>query len=337
MNPLSPITRIILAFAVLSMIAGYYLPLWEIQLWAPQYPEGLNMKIWLDRLSGAFDIINGLNHYIGMRQIKVEMFPEFHFMGYILGLLIFTGLLPVIIGKRIWLLVFVVILFLGAGLGIFDFYRWGYDYGHHLDPHAAISVPGMTYDPPLIGYKSLLNFVAYSGPDIGGWVLIGAGAVSTGLLLLEMLLARKKSARHLTGALLLLPLLLLLPGCKSEPEPLGYGKDNCAGCTMTLTDPHYGCEYITTKGKVFKFDDMNCMIGFLRKAPASGKPLLIDFNSPNHFLDADKAVILKHQNLRSPMNSHLGAFTSRETADAINKELGSGGKILSWSQVMIEP
>ena len=85
MKKLRPITRILLAIAALAMASGYYLPLWEIQLWAPQYPEGLNMKIWLNHLSGAFDIINGLNHYIGMKQIKQEMFPEFHYMGYVLG------------------------------------------------------------------------------------------------------------------------------------------------------------------------------------------------------------------------------------------------------------
>ncbi len=337
MKQLRPITRIILAIAVLSMIAGFYLPLWEIQLWAPQYPEGLNMKIWLDRLSGAFDIINGLNHYIGMRQIKVEMFPEFKFMGYVLGFLIFAGLLPVILGKRIWLIVFVITLFLGAGLGIFDFYRWGYDYGHHLDPHAAISVPGMSYDPPLIGYKSLLNFVAYSGPDQGGWVLIGAGGVSTALLLLEILLARKKRLRQAANALLLLPLLLLLPGCESGPEPLAYGKDTCSGCTMTLTDQHYGCEFITTKGKVFKFDDASCLIGFLHHKPANGQALIIDFNHPNQFLNASDAILLKHEKLRSPMGSHIAAFGTREEADAINSSLGGGGRILRWSEAISEP
>ena len=155
MKPLKPATRILLALAALAMISGYFLPLWEIQLWAPQYPEGLNMKIWLNHLSGDFDIINGLNHYIGMKHIKQEMFPEFGYMGYVLGFLIAVGLLPALTGKRSLLVAFVVILFIGAGLGIYDFWRWGYDYGHNLDPKAAISVPGMSYDPPIIGYKSL--------------------------------------------------------------------------------------------------------------------------------------------------------------------------------------
>lgn len=338
MQALRPITRIILALAVLSMVAGYFLPLWEIQLWAPQYPEGLNMKIWLNRLSGAFDIINGLNHYIGMKQIKAEMFVEFKFMGYVLGVLIFMGLLPVIIGKRLWLLVFVAILFLGGGLGIFDFYRWGHDYGHNLDPRAAISVPGMSYDPPLIGYKNLLNFVAYSGPDTGGWVLIGAGGVATALLLWETLPAGKRSLARAGGVALLLAALLVLPGCDSGPQPLEYGKDECAGCKMILVDPHYGAELITGKGKVFKFDDVNCMLKFTAREPAGNakerKLLIIDFNRPKLFLKADEAVFLKHDQLRSPMGSHVGAFTSREAAEALRKELGGGGELLRWSELV---
>ena len=58
-----------------------------------------------------------------------------------------------------------------------DFWIWEYNYGHDLDPNAAIKVPGMAYQPPLIGFKQLLNFGAYSIPDIGGWLFIGAGVL----------------------------------------------------------------------------------------------------------------------------------------------------------------
>lgn len=339
MKPLKPVTRILLAIATLAMISGYFLPLWEIQLWAPQYPEGLNMKIWLDHLSGDFDIINGLNHYIGMKHIKQEMFPEFGYMKYALGLLIAAGLLPVLLGKRRWLQVFVAILFLGAGLGLYDFWRWGYDYGHNLDPKAAISVPGMSYQPPIVGYKSLLNFVAYSGPDKGGWVLVIAGALSTALLLWETFLAgRKASLKHGGTALVpLLGLMLFLPACKSGPVAIDYGKDECASCKMILVDKHYGTEFVTDKGKVFKFDDVNCMVDFMNeKNSPAGKALIVDFNRVNQFLVVDQAVYLKHPKLRSPMGSGIGAFISADAAMAVDRELGGGGKILKWDEVAEE-
>lgn len=337
MTPLHSITRILLALAVLSMASGYFLPLWEIQLWAPQYPEGLNMKIWLDHLSGDFDIINGLNHYIGMRHIKQETFPEFGYMGYVLGFLIVAGLVPAVTGKKKPLVAFVIILFIGAGLGLFDFYRWGYDYGHNLDPKAAISVPGMSYDPPIIGYKSLLNFVAYSGPDKGGWILIAAGAISTALLLWEIMIVRKKTARTHGGFALVSLLALLLPGCKSGPVAIEYGKDECAGCKMILVDKHYGTEFITDKGKVFKFDDVNCLVDFMNDQKGLvGKALVIDFNRSNQFLEAERAVYLNHTKLRTPMGSGIGAFINSDAATSVDSGLGGGGRILQWADVAKE-
>jgi copper chaperone NosL len=182
MKPLTLLVRVILGVAALSISAAYFLPIWEIQLWAPQYPEGLNMKIWLSRISGDFEIINGINHYIGMRTIRAEMFPEFKVMPWLGGVLIGVGVIGALLGSRRWLQAFAGMLCLTGILGMADFYRWGYDYGHNLDPKAAINVPGMSYQPPLIGYKSLLNFVAYSGPDYGGWVFILAGVTAVALV-----------------------------------------------------------------------------------------------------------------------------------------------------------
>ena len=62
-----------------------------------------------------------------------------------------------------------------------DFWLWEYDYGHDLDPAAAIKVPGMAYQPPLIGFKQLLNFGAYSIPASGGWIFIGVGVIVAAL------------------------------------------------------------------------------------------------------------------------------------------------------------
>ncbi len=337
---LHPVTRILLAFAALAMIGGYFLPLWEIQLWAPQYPEGLNMKIWLSCLSGDYEIINGLNHYIGMKHIKQEMFPEFSYMGYVLAFMILMGLLPVLTGTRRWLVIFVGILLLGGGLGLFDFWRWGYDYGHDLDPKAAISVPGMSYQPPIIGYKSLLNFVAYSGPDKGGWILIVAGAIATTLLFWEFGWLKKflpLKRRAATAALpsLLAVLTVSLPACKPTPLSINYGKDTCAECKMLLVDKHYGSAFITGKGKVYKFDDLNCLMKFMDEHPETpGKAEVADFRAANQFLSAGQAVYLKHEKLRTPMGSGVGAFANAEAARAVDAELGGGGQTLAWREVM---
>lgn len=185
MNKMTTLGRVIVAAAALLMLAVYFVPFWQIKMWAPQYPEGLEMQIWVSQITGNVDIINGLNHYIGMKHIKVEMFPEFAIMPTLLGVLIGLGLLTALWGRRIGLWVFFIAILTAGVAGIYDFYLWGYDYGHNLDPTAAIKVPGMSYQPPLIGYKELLNFLAYSGPDTGGWIMLASGLITTAVLVLK--------------------------------------------------------------------------------------------------------------------------------------------------------
>lgn len=176
-NSFNNIYRIVLILTGLSLLAVLYFPIWCIYLEAPQYPEGLSMSIYVDHIGGDIDIINGLNHYIGMRTIHANDFIEFSILSYCV---MFFSLLFILNGifasKKFFYLL--SILFISFGIiAMIDFWRWEYDYGHHLNEDAAIKVPGMTYQPPLIGYKQLLNFGAYSFPDIGGYVFISAGLV----------------------------------------------------------------------------------------------------------------------------------------------------------------
>lgn len=192
MKTLQPISRIIIAIASLIMVAAYFVPLWQILMWAPQYPEGLEMDIWINTIKGDVKIISALNHYIGMKHIEVSMFPEFGYMIYIVGALIAIGLITALLNRR-WALWFFCSLLIATGIAaLVDFWLWGYDYGHNLDPTAAIVVPGMSYQPPLIGTKQLLNFTAFSGPDIGGWIFLASALAVIGALGFELYRDRKK-------------------------------------------------------------------------------------------------------------------------------------------------
>lgn len=165
-------SRITITLLSLSLIATYFFPVWRIDLFAPQYPEGLVMKIWLNKLSGDVEIINGLNHYIGMKKISAEMFPEFLFLAYLVAAFILYGLMIAITGNRKILFSYLVVSGIVGILAMFDYYQWGYDYGHNLNPDAPIKIPDMGYQPPLIGHKKLLNFDAYSMPDVGGYIVL---------------------------------------------------------------------------------------------------------------------------------------------------------------------
>lgn len=170
------LSRGLLALASLLLILTYFLPLWRIELVAPQYPEGLRMFIWVNRITGGteFDLynINLLNHYIGMKPIEPEAVPELKILPFIIGFLIAFGLLSAILGKRVLLYAWVITFVLLGVAGLADFYKWEYDYGHNLDPNAPIKIPGLAYQPPLIGTKQLLNMLASSFPDVGGYIAV---------------------------------------------------------------------------------------------------------------------------------------------------------------------
>src|SRR5690606_37884740 len=171
-------SRILTAVSGIAMFVVLLVPIWQIQLSAPQYPEGLSLYIHADKLSGDVNIINGLNHYIGMRELHEQDFIEFAILPYVIVFLGILGVLAAVVNRK-WLFFCFVIIFVVFGIvAIIDFYMWLYDYGHNLDPAAPIKVPGMSYQPPLIGFKQLLNFGAYSIPEKGGWIMITAALLS---------------------------------------------------------------------------------------------------------------------------------------------------------------
>ncbi|HEX7366449.1 MAG TPA: hypothetical protein VF273_05095 [Pelobium sp.] len=188
-------SKILIAVSALLMLSAYVLPLWKILLEAPQYPEGLEMKIWLTGLTGNVDQINGLNHYIGMHHIVVDNFWEFKVLPYLFGIIVAFGFFVAWKGslKLLWIWIGILVVF--AAFGFTDFYLWEYDYGHNLDPTAAIKVEGMSYQPPLIGYKQLLNFLAGSLPDVGGIIVGIGGAIAIAVLFIEQRL-KSKLTKH---------------------------------------------------------------------------------------------------------------------------------------------
>lgn len=338
-NKLSVTSRILVAFASGALIAVFFLPAWRIDLFAPQYPEGLTMNIWINGLSGDVDVINGLNHYIGMKHITVGMFPEFKFLPYVVGFFMLLGMAVAITGNRKFLLAYLGLTVVGGALAMYDFYKWGYDYGHNLDPTAPIQVPGLSYQPPLFGHKRLLNFDAYSFPDVGGWVVIAAALLAFGVWLAEWYRHRKASKKNKTTtptfAAPVLILLFAVSACSAKTEPFNYGKDNCYFCKMGIVDPKYGGEVVTKKSKVYKFDDVVCMVRFLQsgslKENEIAKKVIINFEKENDFLDTDKAIFWASPELRSPMGSNAAAFATQQAAE--KAKAGKEGQLLSWDEL----
>ena len=112
-----------MAVAALALGLLYLTPLWHIGLTAPQYPEGLGLNIWINKITGEkpqdLNSINGLNHYIGMKEIVPESFPELRYMPIAVAVFIGLGLLGALWGNRkalyAWTALFLGMLVMGTG------------------------------------------------------------------------------------------------------------------------------------------------------------------------------------------------------------------------------
>lgn len=339
---MTPWSRIIIAVAALLLSTTYFLPLWQISLEAPQYPEGLGMEIWINQIRGQHEgdlsKINNLNHYIGMKQIVQESIPELKIMPWIMRVVMLIGFIVALVGRRSVLLIWLVLFFLVCIAGLVDFYLWSYDYGHNLDlEKAIIKVPGMTYQPPLIGAKKLLNFRAVSLPGLGGWAIIVALCAAASVWLSETYVRRIPTRVTLaTVPAGILALAFAIGGCGgNKPVPIQYGHDQCDYCKMTIADASFGTELITGKGKVLKFDSIECLAAADLEKARSGETVrslwVTNFNTPETFLNVtDAAIILAHRQ-RSPMGIGLVAVDSDEAATELIREVG--GNEMNWDEI----
>lgn len=187
------LTKYLMIIAALILGLVFLFPIWQIDLSAPQYPEGLGLRIWVNQITGMkegdLNLINNLNHYIGMKTIHPESIAELTIMPYIILFFIVFGLIAGFINKKMIKITWLIIFFIVLSIGFYDFYSWEYDYGHNLNTSAPIKVPGMSYQPPLIGSKQLLNMNATSYPGIGTIIIV----LSILLVILSIYLQKKEN------------------------------------------------------------------------------------------------------------------------------------------------
>ena len=328
-------SRLTMIGVSLLIAVALFRPLWHIGLLAPQYPEGLGMYIWASRITGEkphdLQSLNGLNHYIGMKAIVPASIPELRFMTPILAALVVTGLVAAL-SRRRWVLwgwtgVFALI----AVVGLADFWRWGYEYGHELDPTAAIKVPGMSYQPPLLGSKQLLNFHATSWPAVGGIALMAALAVAVVISVLEW-------RRSRVAALAAVALTSAAACGTAGPPPIAFGDVPCAHCHMTVSDSRFAAELVTTRGRTRVFDDAGCLAAFLGSGEGDARAIrslwVSDYVAPGTMLPADSAHFVRSDSLRTPMDTRIVAVGRRVAAESLAAAVG--GVVLAWSDVLAE-
>ena len=288
--------RATLLVAVVLLGALFFTPLWSVRLVAPQYPEGIGMHIRLNTVVGMkeFDLrnINSLNHYIGMKAIEPDAIPELRYMPWIAAGLIAAGALVVASGRRRLLVTWTAAFALIGAAGIYDFWRWSYDYGHNLDMEKAIIVvPGMTYQPPLIGTKQLLNFTATSLPASGGMI----AGVSLVLAVAAIVLSYRRGRGGAAA------LTLAAVACASDPS-IAFGQAQCEECRMIVSDRRFGALMVTDHGRTLTFDSIECLRDFMARtgSPKARETWVVDASVPGTLVALESATVVESDSALIP-------------------------------------
>lgn len=134
-------------------------------------------------------------------------------------------------------------------------------------------------------------------------------------------------------AFLFVLILTFSGGCAPEPRPIEYGMDACDFCRMTIVDAQHAAELVTGKGKVFRFDAIECMIHYRQQNDQTSFAFILvnDYERPGELIDARACTFLVCEAIPSPMGAFLSAFRTPESARAFQQE--KGGQVYSWESI----
>lgn len=140
---------------------------------------------------------------------------------------------------------------------------------------------------------------------------------------------------HKIYIILFFIVVTIFVSCSKEPVPIRFNEDECAYCQMIISDQRYGTELITTKGKIYKYDSIECLAAYIIEEKKGAKNLqsiwTIDFKYPEKFIDATKAWYLQSDLLKSPMGLNLSSFTDKNAAENVKNVYP--GELIRWDEV----
>ncbi len=136
-----------------------------------------------------------------------------------------------------------------------------------------------------------------------------------------------------TRLLIALISLVVIVSCSIEPEKINYGTDTCHYCQMTIIDGKHTSQMVTKKGKVYKYDSIECLINDTASKDSGSVALLMvaDFANPGSLINAKEAMYLVSDSISSPMGANLSAFISLEQLNTLKREMG--GTSYTWKEI----
>lgn len=118
--------------------------------------------------------------------------------------------------------------------------------------------------------------------------------------------------------------------CKVEPQPIEYGSDVCSYCKMNIVQKTHSAQYVTKKGKQFKFDAVECLVNAISETDTSQIELFLvaDFSSPGTMIIAQSATFLISPGIKSPMGANLTAVSTKSFGEKLQQE--HTGVLYTW-------
>jgi hypothetical protein len=192
---LHPAVRVGFAVLVAALFASSYaFPLWVTRFQAPQYPEGLALRVYIDRVEGDTEEVNILNHYVGMRPIEQMACAERQYGRLMLALASVLAVIAAATRRTAWQMLLVLPLVLFPLGMIIDLAAWLYYAGHSLDPNAALSMSVKPFTPRLLGEQRIANFDVSSGFGLGTYLQMAGSALLAGAALVGWRLSKRHAA-----------------------------------------------------------------------------------------------------------------------------------------------
>ncbi|PYF70607.1 nitrous oxide reductase accessory protein NosL [Pedobacter nutrimenti] len=131
--------------------------------------------------------------------------------------------------------------------------------------------------------------------------------------------------KSITYILPFLWVMVAMGSCNVEPKPIKVGTDACSFCKMGVADKRFGAELITRKGKVYKFDDLHCLVEFTRTEGVKHEDIdgmyLVNYEKPHGFIELQNAFLFKSEAFKSPMGSNIAAFQTKEKLAAASQSV----------------
>ncbi|HSM55467.1 MAG TPA: hypothetical protein VK879_04860 [Candidatus Sulfomarinibacteraceae bacterium] len=182
---------LLLALAALFLLISIFLPYWKMTLMAPQYPGGLEVEVYVNRLTGDVAEVDGLNHYIGMRPLDEAAQLERSVSIAAITVLSLLLLAAIFIHTK-WVTLLALPALLMPYLFLADMYFWMRNFGMNLDPTAPLSGAIEPFVPPIWGEGVVGQFRTIATFQPGLWL-----AFASGLLIIAGLYFHRRAYKPL--------------------------------------------------------------------------------------------------------------------------------------------